>query len=65
MSTISPADRAHPALLRMFSRWLRGRVTAASLQTLDDAQLKDIGLSRSDIESVALYGRHDATRQVR
>lgn len=65
MSQLSSAERARPPFLRLLSRWWRGRLTAASLSTLDDALLKDIGLSRGDIDSVARHGHDDVTRHAR
>ena len=50
--------------------WIRRRVrearTAAELRALDDAQLRDIGVDRSEIASVARgLAQGDATRRKR
>jgi uncharacterized protein YjiS (DUF1127 family) len=39
--------------LRAFRRWLHERRTTVALQTLDDAALKDIGVRRCEIPSIA------------
>ncbi|NIF24702.1 DUF1127 domain-containing protein [Candidatus Pantoea multigeneris] len=38
------------ALLTAFKQWRARRETAAILSQLNDQQLKDIGMSRSDVE---------------
>ncbi len=47
------AARATRNGLRALRRRLRERRTAASLDTLDDAILKDIGICRCEIPSIA------------
>jgi uncharacterized protein YjiS (DUF1127 family) len=46
--------------------WHRARATYRELMALDDRQLADIGLSRSEIEGIALIGKAAAaiTREV-
>jgi uncharacterized protein YjiS (DUF1127 family) len=42
--------------------WHRARVTYRELMALDDRQLADIGLARSEVETVALIGRPQRVR---
>ncbi len=52
-----PTTQALPGgahgLLGLLRRWWRERRTAAALHGLDDAGLKDLGLGRSQIASIA------------
>jgi uncharacterized protein YjiS (DUF1127 family) len=42
--------------------WRRSQVTYRELMALDDHQLSDIGLSRAEIQRVALVGREQPVR---
>jgi uncharacterized protein YjiS (DUF1127 family) len=48
-----------------YRAWQKRRATLAELHSLDDAALKDIGLRRSEIESVVFGYGHDASRRRR
>lgn len=45
-----------------FRAWRSRRVAVAHLHDLEDRDLRDIGISRSEIESVVHFGGHDPTR---
>jgi uncharacterized protein YjiS (DUF1127 family) len=47
-------------LLSGINRWRRYRETVRQLSDLSDRELKDLGISRSDIASVAKGGRATA-----
>ncbi len=44
-------------LLAGINRWLRYRETVRQLSDLTDRELRDLGISRSDISAVARGGR--------
>jgi uncharacterized protein YjiS (DUF1127 family) len=50
-----------PAWPAVIGRWIRGRIeiwqARCRLFAADDAMLKDIGISRADIEHIIRYGR--------
>lgn len=45
------------SLIRGYAAWRRYRKAVQQLSELDDRSLRDIGLTRSEIEKVALHGR--------
>lgn len=49
------ASRSLP-IVRRISQWLQERRASRRLHAFSDAQLKDIGLSRVDIDDVVRYG---------
>jgi uncharacterized protein YjiS (DUF1127 family) len=51
--------------VRAFRAYRCRRQTLAVLGTLDDRMLMDIGLHRSEIQSIALGAGHDPTRHHR
>lgn len=63
--TSSRAMRRLRALVPLARRWLRDARRQQELQQLDDATLRDLGLTRSEIASVVseLGGRAAATRR--
>lgn len=55
--TIHRAASGILAVADRFSRWLQVRRTVRLLAELDEAQLKDLGLTRGDIAAFARRGR--------
>ena len=51
--------------LQGVARWHAARRTAAELAALDDHILKDIGVDRTEITSLAAHGGFDASRRGR
>jgi uncharacterized protein YjiS (DUF1127 family) len=51
-SWVARATRALDAVFEAMSRWNRRRRERNQLESLDDRMLKDIGLSRADIDRV-------------
>lgn len=49
----APVGEALGALLRPVLAWSRRRATERALGALDDQQLRDVGVARSDIARVA------------
>ena len=47
---------------RALRRWRKHRNAVASMQALDDRMLKDIGIDRSEIDSVVRGSGRDASR---
>jgi uncharacterized protein YjiS (DUF1127 family) len=48
--------------LKAFGTWRTRRAAIAQLHALEDRDLRDIGVSRSEIESVVYFGGRDPTR---
>jgi uncharacterized protein YjiS (DUF1127 family) len=48
--------------LQAFGTWRTRRAAIAQLHALEDRDLNDIGISRSEIESVVYFGGRDPTR---
>ncbi len=46
----------------LFRQWRSRRTAIAELHGMEDRQLQDIGISRSEIESVVYFGGRDPTR---
>lgn len=45
------------SLVRGFAAWRKYRKAVQQLGELDDRTLRDIGINRTQIQQVALYGR--------
>jgi len=48
-----------------FRKWRKRRAAIAELHALEDRQLADIGIGRSEIESVVYFAGNDPTRMRR
>jgi uncharacterized protein YjiS (DUF1127 family) len=66
---LSRAERGPGAPVRTIasrvSRWMRIWADRRHLQALPDHMLKDIGIGRSEIDSITECGRSDASRLAR
>lgn len=51
-------------MFRKFTKRLKIRWAAKTLAQLDDRTLGDIGIARSEIESVVIHGRSIAPRRI-
>ena len=58
----SPQTSLIESTVEAFRKWRNRRSAIAQLHGLEDRDLRDIGISRSEIESVVHFGGHDPTR---
>jgi uncharacterized protein YjiS (DUF1127 family) len=61
----SPQASVLAGYLRVFREWRKRKAAIAELHGMDDRQLRDIGIGRSEIESVVYWAGRDPSRSRR